>query len=227
MPDAPEAQVRGRAAETGFSGEAADTPVGALSGGEKARLLIGLASLAGPHLLILDEPTNHLDIETRAALIEAINEYRGAVVMVSHDRALLDACAERLWLVAAGTVKPFAGDLEDYRRLVLSRAGGEPRAPAATRENDRGALRRAAAERRNELAPLRRQIKSFEADVERLEAEISEIDRVLAGPELYAGNAADAAALAKRRAEASRRLAEVEERWLSLSAEYERAQGTV
>ena len=92
-----------------------------LSGGEKARLLLGLATFAGPHLVILDEPTNHLDIDSRAALVEAINDYPGAVILISHDRHLIEACADRLWLVADGTVAPFEGDLDDYRRIVLGR----------------------------------------------------------------------------------------------------------
>ena len=120
MPDAPEAKVRARAGAIGFSAEAADTPSANLSGGEKARLLLGLATHAGPHLVVLDEPTNHLDIDSRAALIEAINDYPGAVILVSHDRYLIEACADRLWLVADGQVTPFDGDLDDYRRLVLA-----------------------------------------------------------------------------------------------------------
>ena len=120
MPDASEAKVRAVAGSLGFSADAADKAVEKLSGGEKARLLLGLATFGGPHLLILDEPTNHLDIDSRSALIEAINEYPGAVILVSHDRHLLDACADRLWLVAGGQVTPFDGDLGDYRRRVLS-----------------------------------------------------------------------------------------------------------
>ena len=108
--------MRARAGAIGFSGQAADTKVERLSGGEKARLLLGLATFGGPHLLILDEPTNHLDIDSRAALIEAINDYPGAVILVSHDRYLIEACADRLWLVADGAVTPFDGDLDDYRR---------------------------------------------------------------------------------------------------------------
>ncbi len=121
MPDAPEAKVRARAGAIGFPAAAADTPVRNLSGGEKARLLLGLATFNSPHLVVLDEPTNHLDIDSRGALIEAINDYSGAVILVSHDRHLLEACADRLWLVAEGGVKPFDGDLDDYRRLVLRR----------------------------------------------------------------------------------------------------------
>ncbi len=109
----------------GFPNVKADTAVAELSGGEKARLLMGLATFNGPHLLILDEPTNHLDIDSRAALIEAINEYEGAVILVSHDRHLVEACADRLWLVADGTVKTFDGDMDDYRRFVLDQASRE------------------------------------------------------------------------------------------------------
>ncbi len=115
MPDAPEAKVRGRAGAIGFSGKAADTPVRNLSGGEKARLLLGLATFFGPNMIILDEPTNHLDIDSRAALAEAINEFPGAVIMVSHDRYLIESCADRLWVVADHAVTNFDGDLDDYQ----------------------------------------------------------------------------------------------------------------
>src|ERR1700744_3633866 len=120
MPDAPESKVRGRTGATGFSGKAGDTVVRSLSGGEKARLLLGLATFFGPNMIILDEPTNHLDIDSRAALAEAINEFPGAVIMVSHDRYLIEACADQLWVVADRAVKTFDGALDDYRRLVLS-----------------------------------------------------------------------------------------------------------
>ena len=123
LPDAPEAKVRARAGAIGFSSAAADTTVKNLSGGEKARLLLGLATFFGPQLIILDEPTNHLDIDSRAALAEAINEFPGAVIMVSHDRYLLDACADQLWVVANRAVTPYDGDLDDYSREVLSARG--------------------------------------------------------------------------------------------------------
>src|SRR3984885_981056 len=124
MPGQPTAKVRARVARIGFSGGRADTSVGQLSGGEKARLLMGLATFEGPQLLILDEPTNHLDIDSRGELIDAINDYEGACILISHDRRLLEACVDRLWLVADGTVRAFDGDLEDYTRFVLS--GAEP-----------------------------------------------------------------------------------------------------
>ena len=166
MPDAPEAKVRARSGAIGFSGAMADTPVANLSGGEKARLLLGLATFEGPHLVVLDEPTNHLDIDSRGALIEAINDYTGAVILVSHDRHLLEACADRLWLVADGAVKPFDGDLDDYRRLVLGGgADSESRAAKDEARQSRADQRRAAAEKRAELAPLKKRIDAFDKTV--------------------------------------------------------------
>ena len=149
-----EAKIRTRCAQMGFPNVKADTKVALLSGGEKARLLMGLCTFAGPHVLIMDEPTNHLDIDSRAALIDAINSYAGAVILVSHDRHLLEACAERLWLVADGTVKTFNGDMDDYRRHVLESAGvglpkklrkpeaAQPRRRGAPIEDDQGAVAR-------------------------------------------------------------------------------------
>src|SRR5262249_30419975 len=180
MGDVPVAKIRARAGAIGFPGEKADTAVRDLSGGEKARLLLGLACFEAPHLIVLDEPTNHLDIDSRAALIEAINGFAGAVILVSHDRYLLEACADRLWLVADGTVAPFDGDLDDYRTLVLARtrdADGERTRPEA--RPSRSEARRAAAERRAELAPLKRRIAALEAEMSKLGARVSEIDRTL------------------------------------------------
>ncbi len=158
-----ESKIRGRAAMIGFSGARADAKVEALSGGEKARLLMGLAAFDGPQLLILDEPTNHLDIDSRAELIEAINEYEGACILVSHDRRLLEACVDRLWLAANGTVKPFDGDLADYGRFVLSaNAGPAQRRKRAARfaladgdaETRRGAAKARARRARRQDEPL-------------------------------------------------------------------------
>jgi len=220
MPDAPEAKVRARAGGIGFPGERADTPVETLSGGEKARLLLGLATFEGPHLVILDEPTNHLDIDSRAALVEAINDYPGAAILVSHDRHLIEACADRLWLVGDGSVIPYEGDLDDYRRLVLGR---EARREAQREERvSRTDQRRAAAEKREELKPLKRRIDKAEQAVARLSAEIALMDAELAS-DLFARDAAKAAELAKSRAKAADALARAEEDWLSASAEYESA----
>jgi len=220
LPDAPETKVRARAGGIGFPGERADTPVETLSGGEKARLLLGLATFSGPHLVILDEPTNHLDIDSRAALVEAINDYPGAAILVSHDRHLIEACADRLWLVGEGTVVPYEGDLDDYRRLVLGR---EARSDTPRDERvSRADQRRAAAEKREELKPLKRRIDRAEQSVAQLTAEIAQIDAELAS-DLFARNPAKATALSKSRAQAADALAQAEEEWLSASAEYEEA----
>jgi ATP-binding cassette subfamily F protein 3 len=226
MPDAPVPRVRARAGAIGFPGEKADTPVMNLSGGEKSRLLLGLATFGGAHLVILDEPTNHLDIDSRAALIEAVNDFPGAVILVSHDRYLLDACADRLWLVADGRVTPFEGDIDDYRRQVLSERGGEAkddRARGDAPKSGRAEIRRAAAEKRAELAPLRRRISAAETTMARLQGEIERLDTTLADPDLFARDPAKAAALAKSRAETARALARAEEDWLEASSAYESA----
>jgi ATP-binding cassette, subfamily F, member 3 len=222
MPDAPEAKVRARAGAIGFPQALADTPSGQLSGGEKARLLLGLATFAGPHLLMLDEPTNHLDIDSRSALIAAINDFPGAVILVSHDRYLIEACADRLLLVADGAAAPFDGDLDDYRRLVLADRGASSKSAdnrsASTPRTGRADARRAAAEKRIELAPLRRRIAQAEAAVTRLTAEIARIDAALAEASLFARDPAKAAALAKARADHADALAKAEEEWLEASA---------
>jgi ATP-binding cassette subfamily F protein 3 len=223
MPDAPEAKVRARAGAIGFSGAAADKLVGNLSGGEKARLLIGLATLHAPHLVILDEPTNHLDIDARAALIETLNSYAGAAILVSHDRHLLEACADRLWLVAEGKVTPFEGDLEDYRRVVLARENGkseEALVKEAAASAGRAQQRRNTARIRTELAPLKRRVSEAEKTMARVAAEIARFDAALADG-LFARDPARAAALSKQRAQAAAALADAEEEWLSASTAYE------
>ena len=226
MPGEPVAKIRARAARFGFPGPKADTPVSSLSGGEKSRLLMGLAAFNGPHLLILDEPTNHLDIDSRTALMEAINDYSGAVILVSHDRFLIEACADRLWLVSGGTVKPFDGDMDDYRQLVLSggldpdqRRDHRQQAASSSRTDER----RAAAERRVALAPLRRRLDAAEARMTRLADVIAKVDAALADGTAFVKDPAKAGELARRRAEAADALAAVEEEWLLLSGEIEAA----
>jgi ATP-binding cassette subfamily F protein 3 len=217
--------VRARAGAFGFPENAADTVVEKLSGGEKSRLLLGLATFDSPHLILLDEPTNHLDIDSRAALIDAINEFPGAVILISHDRHLLDACAEQLWLVADGSVRPFAGDLDDYRRRVIA---GEPTERArggdsGARGSSRSEQRRAAAEKRAELAPLKRQIRAIEGKIGKLTARIAEIDAMLTTSDVFSRAPGEAAALAKERADHSSSLAVAEDEWLALSARYDEA----
>jgi ATP-binding cassette subfamily F protein 3 len=225
MPDAPEAKVRAMAGSIGFSAQDADKKVEKLSGGEKARLMLGLATFGGPHLLILDEPTNHLDIDSRAALIEAINDYPGAVILISHDRYLLDACADRLWLVRDGRVAPFDGTLDDYQRLVLAGSDERPKPPSkvARPQPGRSDPRRSGADRRVETAALRQRLARAEAEVARLNREITEFDAALADGGLFARDPAKAAAFAKARAGAAEALARAEDDWLAAGAALETA----
>jgi ATP-binding cassette subfamily F protein 3 len=224
MPDAPEAKVRARVGAIGFSGLAGNTKVEKLSGGEKSRLLLGLATFNAPHLVILDEPTNHLDIDSRGALIEAINDYPGAVILVSHDRYLLEACADRLWLVQSGTVKPFDGDLDDYRRHVLSNAGAVDATVAKTAPRpDPAAARRAAAEKRAETAPLRKRVAKAEVELAQLTRQLHKLDATLADGDLFARDPTRAADLSKTRANVMDAIAAAEEEWLVASAALESA----
>ena len=217
MPDAPESRVRARAAQMGFSGERADTKVDQLSGGEKARLLMGLSTFHGPHLIILDEPTNHLDIDSRAALIEAINDYTGAVVLVSHDRYLLEACADRLWLVADGAVKEFDGDIDDYTKLVLQALrGGDGSKGVKVAEKKPSPVR----EKRGNS---QKKIQALEERISKFGELIARIDETLADGTAFAKDPQKAAALASQRGELSAALAAAEEEWLALSVEAESA----
>jgi ATP-binding cassette subfamily F protein 3 len=225
MPDAPETKVRGRTGAIGFSGKAGDTVVKSLSGGEKARLLLGLATFFGPNMIILDEPTNHLDIDSRAALAEAINEFPGAVIMVSHDRYLIESCADQLWVVADRTVTPYDGDLDDYRRMVLSargmRASSRDRA-SGERGNGREKPQRNKSEKR---VPLKQQISDAEAEIARINGIIAKIDIALALPDLFQRDPKQAAQLSKARAGAASALQRAEEEWLTASSSYDEATG--
>jgi len=222
MGDAVESKVRGRAGAIGFSGKAADTPVRNLSGGEKARLLLGLATFFGPNMIILDEPTNHLDIDSRAALAEAINEFPGAVIMVSHDRYLIEACADRLWVVADHAVTSFDGDLDDYQRLVLSSRGDRATSRGGERDAVRDKPERAKAAR--EKSPKLR-IAEAEAEIQRITGIIAKIDAALALPDIFTRDPRQAAQLSQARANAATALELAEEEWLEASALADQAAG--
>jgi ATP-binding cassette subfamily F protein 3 len=208
-----ESKIRGRAALIGFSGARADTKIEALSGGEKARLLMGLATFGGPQLLILDEPTNHLDIDSRAELIEAINDYEGAVILVSHDRRLIEACVDRLWLVAGGTVKPFDGDLADYERFVLGQSAAKPARLAAA------PAPKAAPAAGRDAKQIRREIAALEDKMTRFQDLLRRVDEALAEAAASGGDALKIADLAARRGDLERALTAAEEAWLELSAD--------
>ena len=225
MPDALPETVRARLGGFGFSQDKAFVPVGELSGGERARLNLALVTHDAPSLLILDEPTNHLDMETREALVEALAEYSGAVLLVSHDWHLVELVADRLWLVENGTVKPFDGDLEAYRERLLDHE--EERTGAVAPSTDsRRAARREAAERRLAMEPLRRKARLAEATAARLNEERRTLDRSLAAPEAFGGRGAALETALKRRAELARLIEEAEAEWFAAeSAIEEIAQG--
>lgn len=224
MPKEPEAKIRAAVARMGLSTEKMMTKAKELSGGEKARLLMGLATFEGPNLLILDEPTNHLDIDSREQLVLALNDFEGAVILIAHDRHLIEATMERLWLVKDGTVKSYDGDMDDYRNDILGiskpkevKQAQKDNSPTKSKNDQR----KASAEKRAELAPLRKQIQEQEALMERLQKLIARLDETLADPELYTKSPDKAAEKAKERADAVSRLDDAESRWLKLSDEYD------
>jgi ATP-binding cassette subfamily F protein 3 len=222
LPEASPGAVRAQLGRFGFSGDKANVEVRALSGGEKARLSLALITREAPHILILDEPTNHLDVEARDALVEALAEFGGAVVVVSHDRHLLGLIADRLLLVDDGTAASFDGNLDDYRDLVLGsgQSGGAERQKSA--KPDRGKPdRRETAEARERLKALRKQASQAEAEVNCLWQRRAEIDAMLASPGSNGGQSV--AELMKTRAEIERHLATAEHRWLEASEAAERA----
>ncbi|CAD7033881.1 ABC transporter ATP-binding protein [Pseudorhizobium endolithicum] len=225
MPQAAEAQVRARVAQMGLATEKMATAAKDLSGGEKARLLMGLAAFHAPNLLILDEPTNHLDIDSRRALIEALNDYEGAVILISHDRYLIEATVDRLWLVNDGTVKPFEGDMEEYRDLIVAAGRKKEERPQGSSDEpaNKAEQRKANAEKRASLAPLKKKINEIESLTAKLERLIQQLDAELADPALYEKAPAKAAEKAKQRGETAAKLASAEEQWLELSAKYEEA----
>ncbi len=225
MPTEPEAKVRSRVAQMGLATEKMATAAKDLSGGEKARLLMGLAAFYAPNLLILDEPTNHLDIDSRRALIEALNDYDGAVILISHDRHLIEATVDRLWLVNNGTVTSFEGDMEEYRDLIVAsgKKKDDEKQKQSEDQSSKADQRKLNADRRASLAPLKKKINEIESLTGKLEKLIQALDAELADPALYEKAPAKAADKARQRGEAAAKLAAAEEQWLELSAEYEGA----
>ncbi len=221
MPTAIPEMVRARLGGFGFGEDKAFVPVAELSGGERARLNFALVTHDAPSLLVLDEPTNHLDLETREVLVQALNEFAGAVVLVSHDWHLLELVADQLWLVADGTVRSFDGDLDDYRRLVLAQADCTNTNHSAD-TNERRIARQRAAEKRRVLEPLRQEARRIEGRIAVLSREREEIERKLAslnGARLSGSMVSDAL---KRHGELMRLIAQAEADWLATEEAIER-----
>jgi ATP-binding cassette subfamily F protein 3 len=226
-PQAREQELRDYLGGFDFRGEMATTPVARLSGGEKARLTLAIIVRERPSLLLLDEPTNHLDIEMREALTEALQDYDGALIVVAHDRHLLRATVDELWLVADHAVRPFDGDLDDYRAWVLERSrrgarGTDASADAARPSTDRRIQKREEARVRQKRADARKPLvarqASVEKDLERLGAEKQALDEWLATPEAYADDAKQRLlASIERQGELTWTLARLEAEWLEIA----------
>jgi ATP-binding cassette subfamily F protein 3 len=220
LPGEREERLRTRLGGFGLSQDKADLPAARLSGGEKARLTFALMSALAPQILILDEPTNHLDVESRDALVAAINDFAGAVILISHDRHLIELTADRLWLVADGRVRPFDGDIDSYRRGLLGGARGNGADDGGKRsERQRGA------EQRQRLGPLRQAAKEAERELERLARDHGALAARLANAATYRLPGAELEALARRDAELKAAIAAAEARWLDAEQALEQAQG--
>ena len=227
MPESSEAQRRSKLAQFGFGYEKAETTVANLSGGERARLLLSLVAMDAPHLLILDEPTNHLDIDSRRALLDALNDYEGAVILITHDRSLMELVADRLWLAADGGIKPFNGDMNDYAKFVLDRARVAARAPSQVRDAPTVEAPKPAPKVATPLGPLKRKLDAAEAALARETRYLAELDVELARPEIYAKDPSKAAELTKRRARLQERLDAAERDWMAAAEAYQAAEAMV
>jgi ATP-binding cassette, subfamily F, member 3 len=217
MDGKPTTAVRGQLGRFGFSGERALTPVNKLSGGERARLALALVTRDAPHLLILDEPTNHLDVDAREALVQALNAYEGAVILISHDRHMVELTADRLVLVDGGEAKEYAGSMDDYIDFVLGR--NQPKAegkgaakPAAPKDQ------KAVSANWKEQRELKKQLAKAETTIARLQSHIEQIDRAMAGTldTSHALAKLTIGQLGQQRAETAAELEKAEAEWMNL-----------
>jgi ATP-binding cassette subfamily F protein 3 len=225
-PESREQELRDFLGTYRFSGDMATSPIGPMSGGEKARCALALIAWKRPNVLVLDEPTNHLDMETREALTVALSSYEGALILVSHDRHLLRATVNQLWLVHDGRVGPFDGDLDDYTALVLAsrrerndsgdeRAGGNRR---GQRQQEAAQRQRLASARK----PLQNRLQKTETELAKVTDELRELDARLADPAFYhSGSEDEVAKVLKRRGELAQQVDTLEARWLKLQEELE------
>ncbi len=239
MADKTEAQKRAKLGQLGFGIQKADTKFKNLSGGEKARILFALASFHGPHLLILDEPTNHLDVDSREALIHALNDYQGAVILISHDRHLISACVDRLWIVRGGSVQKYQGDIETYRMECLAERGVKQKQKKAAKEKEKRAQGKVnqglskeeqkakrvnLVEARKALIPMRKDITAFEKKVKQLTETLGKVDKILADGKIYNDDPVRATRLTKERGLIIKAIETQEERWFAAQEKLEVAE---
>ncbi|KQO57720.1 ABC-F family ATP-binding cassette domain-containing protein [Sphingomonas sp. Leaf257] len=222
MRGASPAAVRAQLGRFGFSGDKATTKVGKLSGGERARLALALITRDAPHMLILDEPTNHLDVDAREALVQALNMYKGTVVLVSHDRHMLEMTADRLVLVDNGTAKEFDGSLDDYIAFVLKGDAGQGDAASKA---DRAANKKASAEQRERFNAMKKMLRGIEDEMAKLTRERDALDKAMNDPAAAEPRHAKLSMgeLNKRRAKVVDKLAEAETRWMEAGEAMEAA----
>jgi ATP-binding cassette subfamily F protein 3 len=221
-PNIDDTTLRTRLGGVGFSGDKVNTKISNLSGGERARLMLVMATLDKPNLLILDEPTNHLDIDARDELLGALNEYEGAVVLISHDRRLVEGVADRLLLLADGSAKIFEGDIDEYKALVLAQPVqrmSEKRSPSGSKAE----LRREAAVQREKIKPLKAEMDNAEREMMKLRSRLEKLDTALAAPDLFVKGHTKGEALSIQRAKAIKAIASAETRWIEAADRFEKA----
>jgi len=234
MPMTTEGKIRSHLATFGFDKQKSDTVSAKLSGGEKARLLFAMMSQEKPHILLLDEPTNHLDVDAREALVQALNNYDGAVILVSHDVHMVELVCDRLWLVSDGGCKTFDGDLSDYRKLLMEERRQQRRQQRQSSENDndeagnapkqnRKSQRQDRARARQATADLRKSVRQQEQNIARLNAKKDDIENKLSHPDAYAGSTSDLMALQVALGNVKRDIEKAEETWLQASEKLETA----
>ncbi|WP_421780926.1 ABC-F family ATP-binding cassette domain-containing protein [Kiloniella litopenaei] len=232
-PGTPESKVRAQLGRFGFGVNHVSTKVGKLSGGEKARLLFALSTRDAPHILLMDEPTNHLDVDSREALVQAMNAFEGAIVLVSHDPHLIELTADRFWLVADGNVQAYDGDLEDYKRLLMEQRRKERQSSRKTNETSQSNdapraknmskkdKRRAAAEARAAGGDLKKAVRLAEQKMEKFQAKKDKLEKELADPSLYEGDNSRQLELSKELAKIEKELMKAETQWLEAQEKLE------
>ena len=223
-PEMGEPQARTFLGSFGFSGDQALAVVKTMSGGEKARLVLALIVLEKPQLLLLDEPTNHLDLEMRQALVLALQEFDGAIILIAHDRFLLESCVDQFYLVAEGKVTEFNGDIDDYQQWLNDDKKTATQATKSSNENivDKKQQRREQAELRKKVAPMRKQAQQFEQRVSCAQNELSEVEEILSDSDIYQSeNKSRLEELLKKQAKLKQEIEENEANWLELEEQIE------
>ena len=210
-PEESEKHLRTKLGSAGFNNDIVDMPVEKLSGGQKARLLMLIATIDAPHILILDEPTNHLDIESREALVLALNDYEGAVILVSHDTHLVESVADRLWLVKNGTVTSFDGDMDDYKKFILQQTSSQK--PSQSKQVQVKQKKTVAPKKTNPIK-LKLLAKELEEKMDMLSSQKSALETQMAKPDFYNNDGSKIAEVTNRLSTVIEQIAETEETWL-------------